>query len=71
MVHKGKKSETRKITVNVPAHILDLALQANGDGLTATVVEGLQKVAAKTAYAGLVAARGKYKFSYDVQSLRD
>jgi hypothetical protein len=71
MVTKTKKSEIRKITVNVPAAVLELAMKANGEGLTATVVEGLQKVAAKEAYARLLAARGTYKSKMDFAALRD
>jgi hypothetical protein len=43
----------KKITVEVPADLLENAQQASGRGITQTVRTGLQLVAASHAYARL------------------
>ena len=53
----------RKITVEVPASLLEKAQQASGTGVTGTVRAGLQLVAASQAYNRLRALRGKVRFS--------
>ena len=62
---------TRKITVHVPASLLDKARQTTGSGITATVRQGLQLVAATDAYRRLRALRGKMKLSIDLDELRE
>ncbi len=53
----------RKITVEVPPELLERAQRASGGGITRTVREGLQLVAASQAYAQLRQLRGKVGFS--------
>jgi hypothetical protein len=53
----------RKITVEVPAELLERAQQATGAGVTGTVRAALQLVAASRAYARLRGFRGKVRFS--------
>lgn len=53
----------RKITIEVPADLLDRAQEASGTGITQTVRTGLQLVAASQAYAKLRGMRGKVRFS--------
>jgi len=52
----------RKITVEVPAELLDKAQLASGSGITQTVRTGLELVAASHAYAKLRQFRGKVRF---------
>jgi hypothetical protein len=54
----------RKITVEIPAELLDKAQHANGTGITQTVRAGLQLVAASHAYARQF--RGKVRFKRTV-----
>lgn len=54
-------SETLKITVEVPADLLERARAASGENLTATVRQGLRLVAAGQAYRNLRARRGKVR----------
>ena len=54
-------SETLKITVEVPADLLERARAASGESLTATVRQGLRLVAAGQAYRRLGARRGKVR----------
>jgi hypothetical protein len=60
----------RKITVEIPAELLDKAQQASGAGITQTVRTGLQLVAASQAYADLRRLRGKVRFSRTVAQLK-
>jgi hypothetical protein len=61
----------RKITVEVPAELLDKAQRASGAGITQTVRAGLQLMAASEAYARLLQFRGKVRFSRSVKELKD
>jgi len=61
----------RKITVEVPAELLDKAQRASGAGITQTVRAGLQLMAASEAYARLLQFRGKVRFSRSVAQLKD
>jgi hypothetical protein len=61
----------RKITVEVPVELLERALEATGDGVTATIRRGLELVAAGQAYESLRALRGKVKLGIDLARLRE
>jgi hypothetical protein len=63
-------ADARKITVEVPADLLEKAQRASGDGVTGTVRTGLQLVAASHAYAQLRQLRGKVRFSKTVAQLK-
>jgi len=60
----------RKITVEVPAELLEKAQRATGDGVTQTVRTGLQLVAASEAYARLRQLRGKVRFALSLEELK-
>ncbi len=64
-------AETRKITVEVPADLLDQALETSGEGITRTVRRGLALVAAGRAYDELRKLRGKLKLRVDLDRLRE
>jgi len=61
---------SRKITVEVPAELLEKAQQASGSGITQTIRTGLQLVAASRAYASLRQMRGKVRFSRSLADLK-
>ena len=61
----------RKITVEVPAELLEKAQRASGSGITQTVRAGLQLMAASEAYGRLLKFRGKVRFSRSVEELKD
>lgn len=61
----------QKITVHVPVDLLAKAQQASGQGVTATVREGLRMVALRSAYQRLRQLRGKVAFSIDLDRLRE
>lgn len=60
----------RKITVEVPAELLEKAQRASGAGITQTVRAGLQLIAASRAYARLRQLRGKVRFSRTLSELK-
>jgi hypothetical protein len=64
-------SQTRKVTVEVPADLLERARAASGEGLTETVRQGLRLVAAGAAFESLRKRRGNVRFSKRVPTLRE
>ena len=60
----------RKITVEVPAGLLEKAQRASGGGITETVRTGLQLVAASQAYERLRQLRGKVRFTRTFAELK-
>jgi hypothetical protein len=62
---------TRKITVQLPADLLDRAQRSSGKNLTSTICQGLELVAASAAYEGLRRLKGKVRFSIDLRTLRE
>ncbi|MGO9520013.1 MAG: hypothetical protein ACLPND_23500 [Candidatus Korobacteraceae bacterium] len=60
----------RKITVEVPAELLERAQHAGGTGITQTVRTGLQLVAASQTYARLRQLRGKVRFTRTTAELK-
>jgi hypothetical protein len=62
--------KVRKITLEVPAGLLEKAQRASGSGITQTVRTGLQLVAAAHAYARLRELRGSVKFTRTLADLK-
>jgi len=63
--------DARKVTVELPAELLERAQDATGQGITATIRRGLQLVAARRAYEKLRKLRGRVVFSIDLEALRE
>ncbi len=63
--------DQRKITLFVPATLLQKAQKSTKKGITETVRQGLELVAAGQAYDDLRKLRGKLEFSVDVGRLRE
>ncbi len=61
----------KKITIQVPGDLLDRAQKASGKGITPTIRQGLELVAAGRTYEKLRALKGKLKFSIDLKKLRE
>ena len=61
----------KKITVQIPESLLKKAQKATGSGITPTIRQALQLVAAGRAYAKLRRLKGKVKFSLDLKPLRE
>ena len=60
----------RKITVEIPAGLLEKAQRASGAGITQTVRTGLQLVAASETYVRLRQLRGKVHFRRTLADLK-
>jgi len=61
----------RKVTVEIPEDLLQKAQRSTGKGITATIRQGLELVAAGRAYDQLRKLKGKVEFSIDLKSLRE
>lgn len=60
----------RKITVEIPAVLLEKAQQASGAGITQTIRTALQLLAASQAYDRLLQLRGKVRFTRTLAELK-
>ncbi len=60
----------KKITVMLPEELLERALKASGEGITPTLRKGLELVAAKDVYKGLLKLKGKFDLKLDLEELR-
>ena len=61
----------KKVTLHLPAELLEKAQDCTGRGITETIRQGLQLVAASKAYEQLYKLRGKVSFSKSLKTLRD
>jgi hypothetical protein len=60
----------RKITVNVPADVLENATRVTGKGVTLTVIEGLRELERGARRSALRALRGKIRLDLDLDETR-
>ena len=63
--------QIRKITVHIPAGLLADAQKETGQGVTETVRKGLELLRHARAYREMEKLRGKVKFKFTVDQLRD
>jgi hypothetical protein len=63
--------KSKKITVQIPAGPLKKAQEAIGRGITPTIRQGLELVAAGRAFEKIRALRGQVRFSVDWRTLRE
>ena len=63
--------QAKKITIQIPGSLLRKAQKATGKGITLTVKQGLELLAAGKSYEKLRSLRGKVKFSIDLKTLRE
>jgi hypothetical protein len=61
----------RKITVQVPERDLEMAQAYTGEGVTETVRAALKKLASMRAQQELLKLRGTFKFTIDLDELRE
>ena len=64
-------TRARRITANLPAQLLDEAMEVTGKGITDTLVEGLRLVRRTRAYDKAMALRGKLDLAIDLDSSRE
>jgi hypothetical protein len=61
----------KRITANLPASLLEDAMNLTGKGITETLIEGLQLVRRRQAYQKAMALKGKLRLDIDLEELRD
>lgn len=66
-----RASSAKKITVHIPEELLAKAQKTTGQGITETIRQGLQIIAASESFEKLRRLRGKVKFSLDLKTLKD
>ncbi len=64
------KNQTKKITINVPVSILERATHVTGQGITTTVIAGLQELDKKAQRSALRKLRGRIHFDLDLDESR-
>ena len=61
----------RRITANLPPHLLKEAMEVTGRGITETLIAGLQLVRRTRAYDKAMALRGKVELRIDLEESRE
>jgi hypothetical protein len=61
----------RKVTVELPEELLQKAQKSTGKGITATIRQGLELVAAGRTYDQLRKLKGSVELSIDLKALRE
>lgn len=67
----GAMNTAKKITVQIPGGLLKKAQSATGEGITPTIRQGLELLAAARAYSKLRRLRGKIRFGINLKKLRE
>lgn len=63
-------STAKKVTTILPEELLKKAQKVTGEGQTQTIKMGLELLAKREIYQKIRSYRGKYKFSLDLDKLR-
>jgi hypothetical protein len=66
----GMAKKERKVTIMLPEELIERALKASGEGLTPTLRKGLELIAAKGAYQGLLKLKGKFELGLDYDQVK-
>ncbi len=64
------RGRTKKVTVNLPADMLENATKITGKGITPTIVEGLRELELRAKRSALRGMRGKVHFQLDLEETR-
>ncbi len=64
------RSTNRKVTVNVPAQMLETARKVTGAGITETIIEGLKEIEKRAQRSALRQLMGKVHFTLDLNKTR-
>ena len=63
--------DSRRITANLPADLLEQAMRATGRGITETLVEGLERLKRADAHRRALALKGKIQVVVDLDASRE
>ena len=61
----------RRITANLPAGLLEEAMEVTGKGITETLIDGLTRVRRSRAYRKAVALKGRLVVTVDLEESRE
>ena len=61
----------KRITANLPSDLLDEAGKITGNGITETLIEGLQLIRGRRAFQKALALRGTINLDLDMDELRE
>jgi hypothetical protein len=61
----------KRITVNLPRRLLEQAAEVTGAGTTETIVQGLELLSRRRAYAKAMALKGKLDLRIDLEASRE
>lgn len=64
-------NETRRVTANLPVALLEDARRVTGEGITETLVRGLELVRRSAAAAKAARLRGRLRIEVDLQASRE
>lgn len=62
--------EIRKVTVNLPADLLERAQKQTGKGITETVIAGLEELDRRARMTALRTLKGRVAFELDLKRTR-
>jgi hypothetical protein len=62
---------TRRVTANLPADLLEQALETTGEGITETLTEGLRLIRRSRAYPKAMELKGKLRLRVDLATSRE
>ena len=62
---------TKRVTANLPADLLEKAMEATGKGITDTLVEGLRRIRQSGAFDKAQALRGRISLKIDLEESRE
>lgn len=68
---KVRADKIQKITVHIPQHILEMAMNVTSKNITETVKQSLQEIANRKACENFRSLRGKVNFSLNLAELRE
>lgn len=71
MVNITVMSRARRITANLPGSLLEDAMEVTGEGITDTIIAGLEMVRRRRAYTKAMALRGKIDLAIDLEESRE
>ncbi len=69
-IHLEMAIRTKKVTVNLPADLIDESMQLTGTGLTSTIIEALQELKRSAKRSALRRLKGKVAFDLDLGRTR-
>lgn len=71
MKKKKLRKSAKRITANLPVDLLEEALEATGEGITDTLIQGLELVRRSRAYEQGMRIKGTMDLDLDLDTLRE